>query len=134
MRRAGEVKIGDTFTKTQTVDRYRSLFYAGASGDFNPIHTDVEFAQAVGYSTTILQGMCTYAFLTDAVTEYLGDPGALTHIKARFSKPVLPDDTLTFTVSVREIEGKTVKLDLAVVNQNGDPIITSATATGRLAG
>jgi len=69
---------GQTFSLVRECDRYRSLYYAGASGDFNPIHIDVEVGQAVGLGGVILQGLCTLAWGVDAFARFLGDPGLVT--------------------------------------------------------
>ena len=85
---------GQTFSLVRECDRYRPLYYAGASGDFNPIHIDAEVGQAAGLGGVILQGLCTLAWGVDAFARFLGDPGLVTRVKARFSKPVRPEDTV----------------------------------------
>ena len=70
-------------------------YYAGASGDFNPIHIDPEVGAAAGLGGVILHGLCTMAWATDAFARFLGDPGQVTRVKVRFSRPVRVEDTLT---------------------------------------
>ena len=65
------VAPGQTFSLVRECDRYRSLYYAGASGDFNPIHIDVEVGQAAGLGGLILQGLCTLAWAVDAFARFL---------------------------------------------------------------
>ncbi|PKM80036.1 MAG: hypothetical protein CVU88_04960, partial [Firmicutes bacterium HGW-Firmicutes-13] len=100
-----EIKAGDTFEAKEEVDKYRALYYAGASGDFNPIHIDAEFGKMVGLGGAILQGLCTLAFAAKSVTDWRGDPGALKRIKCRFAKPVHMGDIVTTRGSISSIEG-----------------------------
>lgn len=82
--------------------------YAGASGDFNPIHWNERSAQAAGLPSVIAHGMFTMAQAGRAVTDWIGDPGAVTEFAVRFSTPVaVPDDDhgtcIDVTVSVAEL-------------------------------
>lgn len=121
-------KVGDTFTLQKEVDKYRPIFYAGASGDFNPIHIDAEFGRMVGLGGNILQGLCTMAFVMQAVSEWVQDPYKVKKLKVRFVKPVLPDDTITITGNVTKVEGKTVRCELNAKKQTGDEVINTAFA------
>lgn len=108
-------------------DRYRPIYYAAASGDFNPIHLDKEVAQAVGLPGNILHGMCTMAWAAEAAVEALGgDPGDLKTLQVRFSRPVKIDDHLIFTAETTA-EGKIL---IKAVNQDGQEILKNAAATG----
>src|SRR5664280_3049949 len=72
-----KIEKGQTFTGSEKVDKYRAIYYAGASGDYNPIHIDPEFGKLVGLNGAILQGLCTLAFAAKTVTDWAGDPGKL---------------------------------------------------------
>ena len=109
---AKDVRVGDTFTHQRTCDRYRPMYYAGASGDFNPIHIDPEAGKAAGLGSNILHGLCTMAWAMDAALQYLKDPGAVRRMRVRFSRPVLPEDTIQFTGKVSSVEGGKVTVDL----------------------
>jgi acyl dehydratase len=122
---------GQTFSLERECDRYRSLYYAGASGDFNPIHIDVEVGQAAGLGGVILQGLCTLAWGVDAFARFLGDPGLVTGVKARFSKPVRPEDTVRFEGTVTEASGGTVKASILARNQSGDEVLKNVVVEGR---
>ena len=78
-------KAGETFTHQRTCDKYRPIYYAGASGDYNPIHIDNEVGAKAGLGGAILQGLCTLAWAAEAATQYLDDPGKLKKIKVRFN-------------------------------------------------
>lgn len=81
------------------IERSQPVRYAGASLDFNPIHTDPTAAEAAGLGGVILHGMCTLAFLAEAAINTCGgDPGRVHRIVARFSKPVRPGDTVDFVI------------------------------------
>jgi 3-hydroxybutyryl-CoA dehydratase len=122
---------GQTFSLVRECDRYRSLYYAGASGDFNPIHIDVEVGQAVGLGGVILQGLCTLAWGVDAFGRFLGDPGLVTAVKARFSKPVRPEDTVRLDGTVTEVSGGVVKAAVVARNQSGDEVLKNVVVEGR---
>lgn len=109
-------------------DRFRPIFYAAASGDFNPIHIDREFATMAGLPGNILQGMCTMAWAAEAAIDALGgDPGDLKSLQVRFSRPVKIDDVVTFTATV---EPGSRRVTLSAVNQDGQPVLKNATAGG----
>lgn len=122
------IKIGDTFSAKEEVDKYRAIYYAGASGDFNPIHIDPEFGEMVGLGGVILQGLCTFGFVAKTVTDWTGDPGALKRIKCRFAKPVHLGDNITTEAKVSSVEGGKASLELKVVNQDGQEVFTMTSA------
>jgi acyl dehydratase len=124
--------VGDAFTAVREVDPYRPIYYAGASGDFNPIHVDPRVGRAAGYQGVILQGMCTYSWLADACVDYLGDPARLVRLRARFTKPVQIGDTIRFEGRCTAIEGATIRLEISVRNQLGEDVLKGAVAEGRL--
>jgi len=131
MKRLKDFTVGDTFEYVREVDRYRPIYYAAASGDFNPIHIDPAVGRAAGYRGVILQGMCTYAWLSDACVEYLGDPARLTRLRARFTKPVEVGDVIRFEGRCTGIEGTTIRLEVSARNQRGEEVLKSAVAEGR---
>jgi acyl dehydratase len=124
--------VGDAFTALREVDPYRPIYYAAASGDFNPIHVDPRVGRAAGYQGAILQGMCTYAWLADACVDYLGDPARLVRLRARFTKPVQIGDTVRLEGRCTAIEGAKIRLEISVRNQRGEDVLKGAVAEGRL--
>jgi acyl dehydratase len=119
------------------VTRLDLVRYAGASGDFNIIHWNERVAKSVGLPDVIAHGMLTMALAGRFLTEWAGDPGAITEFGVRFSAPVVvPDDDKGATV---EIVGKvTERLDdhrVAIevtARSNGDKVLTRARAVVRL--
>jgi acyl dehydratase len=124
-----EMSLVEDLTRTQIVQ------YAGASGDFNPLHSDEVYAkQVAGYPTVFAHGMLTMGMTARVLTDWVGD-GRLLRYGVRFIKQVWPGDTLTAraeVTAVREVDGQPVA-DFEVVtrNQAGDPVLTG-TATARL--
>ena len=128
------MKVGQTFDKVvvQDLKRTQIVQYAGASGDYNPLHTDDKFAkEAAGYPGVFAHGMLTMGMTGRLLTDWMGD-GRLTKYGVRFSKQVWPGDTLTCTASVtgKRDEGGEHLVDLAcaVTNQDGVEVL-SGTAT-----
>ncbi|HEY0216115.1 MAG TPA: MaoC family dehydratase [Cellulomonas sp.] len=103
-----------------TVDRARLVRYAGASGDFNPIHWNQRFATEVGLPGVIAHGMWTMGAAVQVVTDWLGDPGGVVDYQTRFSRPVpVPDPgeavvEVVATVGALDPESGTARIDLAV--------------------
>ena len=128
MRKAADVKVGDEFKLEKHVNKYMPIHYAGAGGDFNPIHIDAEFGKKVGLGGNILQGLGTYAFASQTCVDWAGNPKALKRLKVRFAGPVRPGDTVIVTGKVVEINGNRVKTELAAVNDKGDVVLTNALA------
>lgn len=90
------------------VTRVQLVRYAGASGDFNPIHWNERFARAVGLPDVIAHGMFTMAEAARVVTDWAGDPGAVREYAVRFTRPVpVPDDDAG---SVIEVSGEVTEL------------------------
>ena len=139
--RTSDVKVGDTRTAVvvDNLSRTQIVQYAGASGDYNPIHTDEVFAtQVAGYPTVFAHGMLTMGLTGKLVTDFVGD-GTLTEYGVRFVRQVWPGDTLTATAEVTAVrtgEGPDgsdlVDLAITTVNQHGEPVVTG-TATARTA-
>jgi len=122
------IEKGQTFTGSEKVDRYRAIYYAGASGDYNPIHIDPEFGKLVGLNGAILQGLCTLAFAAKIVTDWTGDPGKLKKIKCRFSAPVMMEDTISVQATVADVQAGRARVDLQVINQVGAEVLQNVEA------
>ena len=90
----GEVEVGTALpAQSFVITRADLVRYAGASGDFNPLHWNERFARAVGLPDVIAHGMLTMATAARVVTDWVGDPGAVVEYGVRFSRPVVvPDD------------------------------------------
>ena len=119
-------KAGDTFKLVHECDKYRPIYYAGASGDFNPIHIDKEFGEMAGLGGAILQGLCTLGWAVESAVNYLGDPGKVKRVKVRFSKPVKIDDVITFEGKVLSVEGGKLTAELSAKNQKGEEVLKNA--------
>ncbi len=133
-----DVKVGDTTTQVvaDNITRTQIVQYAGASGDYNPLHSDEIFTMKVaGYPSVFAHGMLSMGATAKLITDYVGD-GTLTEYGVRFVRQVWPGDTLTATAEVtaiREEDGvDLVDLTVTTTNQDGVPVITG-TATARLA-
>ena len=122
---------GDTFKLTVTPDRYLTVRYAGASGDFNPIHIDEDFAQQVGLPGRILHGLWTMAQVARAHTEALGGPDKLERLSVQFRGMGVMDQEVTVTGTVREVNGDRAVVD-SEATQNGKRIIRNGEAVIRL--
>jgi acyl dehydratase len=112
---------------TVTPDRYLTVRYAGASGDFNPIHIDDDFAQQVGLPGKILHGLWTMAQVARALTEAGGGPHALTALEVQFRGVGLPEREITVTGTVQEA-GDGMAVVHMVAEQDGKAIIRNAEA------
>jgi acyl dehydratase len=110
-----------------TPDKYLTARYAGASGDFNPIHIDEEFARAVGLPGRILHGLWTMAQVARAQTEAAGGPEHLKRLSVQFRGMGVPEQEVVVTGTVREAEGGRIVVD-TVAEQAGKEIIRNAEA------
>jgi acyl dehydratase len=135
--KASELKVGDTYTERLVEDLKRTQIvqYAGASGDYNPLHTDEIFTTKVaGYPSVFAHGMLSMGMTGRMLTNYVGD-GRLSKFGVRFTSQVWPGDTLDSTATVEAIrkEGGANYVDLVVttVNQNGVAVIQGS-ATARI--
>ena len=122
-RRFDDVTVGEEIPeRSNVVDRAQLVQYAGASGDFNPIHWNPDFAQMVGLPGVIAHGMFTMALVARAVGEWAGDPGAVRRISVQFRKEVLPEEKVVAKGRVVEKDetARTVRLELwAEVEREG---------------
>jgi acyl dehydratase len=130
--KASQLKVGDTYTERLVEDLKRTQIvqYAGASGDYNPLHTDEVFTTKVaGYPTVFAHGMLTMGMTGRMLTNYVGD-GRLTKYGVRFTSQVWPGDTLDATATVEAVrkDGNQHVVDLTVrtVNQNGVEVLTGS--------
>jgi acyl dehydratase len=140
----GPVRLADVQAGTELPEqRYRItradlVRYAGASGDFNPIHWNERVATEVGLPGVIAHGMFTMALAGRAVTDWTGDPAALVEFQVRFGRPVVvPDDDEGAELTVRGtvaalLEDDRVRVDLAVTSA-GEKVLSLARAVVRLA-
>ena len=110
-----------------TPDRYLTVRYAGASGDFNPIHIDEEFARSVGLPGRILHGLWTMAQVARAQTEAAGGPEHLKRLTVQFRGMGVPEQEVLVSGTVREAGGGRVVID-TVAEQAGQQIIRNAEA------
>src|SRR5213076_3288919 len=94
-----------------TPDRYLTVRYAGASGDFNPIHIDEDFARQVGLPGRILHGLYTMAQVARAQTEAAGGPEKLRRLTVQFRGMGLPEQEITVSGTVREVRGGVAVVD-----------------------
>jgi acyl dehydratase len=134
-----DVEVGDALPSiTARLQRVNLVMYAGASGDFNPIHWNEKFAKAVGLPDVIAHGMLTMATAGRVVTDWVGDPGAVLEYGVRFTRPVVvPNDDAGATVEISGVVGEkredgTVRVDLTAVF-DGATVLGKAQAVVRLA-
>jgi len=124
-----DLKQGDSVPEMKTTpDKYLPHRYAGASGDFNPIHIDKEFATAVGLPSNILHGlwmMSQVARANAAVAD--GDPKALKRLSVQFRGMGFPEQEITVTGTVKEADGGRVVID-TVAEQGGNLVIRNSEA------
>jgi acyl dehydratase len=108
----------------------QSLRYADASGDHNPIHKDAEMAKAAGLPDVILHGLCTMAFVQNAVIDRWGgrNPGSLRRLRVRFAKPVLNGELLSIRGWEVDAQDGGRAFVLNVLNGNGAGVVTDALA------
>jgi acyl dehydratase len=138
MVRYDDVEVGTELpAQTFPIQRVNLVQYAGASGDFNPIHWNERFATAVGLPNVIAHGMFTMAEAIRVVTDWVGDPGAIEEYGVRFTRPVVvPDDdrgaALEVTAKVTEkLDGNRVQIDLAARSE-GQTVLARSRAVVRL--
>jgi acyl dehydratase len=124
----GDLKPGDSLPELKvTPDKYLPHRYAGASGDFNPIHIDPEFAKAVGLPRNILHGLWTMAQVARAHTDAAGDPRALKRLEVQFRGLGMPEEEITVKATVSEASDGRVVTE-TVAEQGGNQIVRNASA------
>jgi len=114
-----------------TPDKHLTIRYAGASGDFNPIHIDADFAGQVGLPGKILHGLYSMAQVARAQTDAAGGPEGLRRLSVQFRGMGLPEHELTVTGTVREVQDGVAVVE-ANCEQNGKRIIRNAEAELRV--
>jgi acyl dehydratase len=124
------VAEGDTAPAvSHTLGRTDLVKYAGASGDYNPMHTDEVAAQAAGLPSVFGHGMFSMGLLGRALTDWAG-VGNLTNYRVRFTKQTWPGETLTTSITVtgkREEDGqKLVDVEVGLANQDGEGKLTGS--------
>ncbi|MEU5209743.1 MaoC family dehydratase [Streptomyces sp. NPDC020742] len=136
-----DVEVGTELpAQTFPVNRATLVRYAGASGDFNPIHWNERFAKEVGLPDVIAHGMFTMAEAIRVVTDWAGDPGAVAEYGVRFTKPVVvPDDDNGALIEVSakvaaklDDDARTVRVDLTAMSA-GQKVLGMSRAVVRLA-
>jgi acyl dehydratase len=132
------IEVGEQLpSRSFPITRADLVRYAGASGDFNPIHWNAAFAVGVGLPDVIAHGMFTMATAARLVTDWIGDPGAVVDYSVRFTKPVVvPDDDSGATLDVEgvvaeKLEGGLVRIDLTA-RSGDDKVLGVARAMVRL--
>ncbi len=134
---ANQLNVGDTHDElvVENLTRTQIVQYAGASGDYNPLHTDDAYTtQIAGYPSVFAHGMLTMGMTGKMLTNYVGD-GRLVTYGVRFTSQVWPGDTLVAKATVenfREEDGQfLVDLSVSTTNQDGNVVI-SGSATARI--
>jgi acyl dehydratase len=130
--KGNRLKIGDTYREqiVEDLKRTQIIQYAGASGDYNPVHSDEVFAVKIaGFPSIFAHGMLTMGMTGKMLTNYVGD-GRLTYYGVRFTSQVWPGDDLEARATVeaiREDKGKTyVDLKVETFNQNGVLVLSGS--------
>ena len=134
---ASHLKVGDSRSEVvlDNITRTQIVMYAGASGDYNPLHSDeVYVTQVAGYPSVFAHGMLSMGATGKVLTDWVGN-GRLTKYGVRFVNQVWPGDSLTATATVDAVreEGGQHYADFSVVtvNQDGKPVVTGS-ATARI--
>ncbi|MDI3408543.1 MaoC family dehydratase [Streptomyces cavernicola] len=136
-----DVEVGAELpAQTFPVTRATLVRYAGASGDFNPIHWNEKFAKEVGLPDVIAHGMFTMAEAIRVVTDWVGDPAAVAEYGVRFTKPVVvpnDDEGAVIEVSAKvaaklDDDARTVRVDLTAMSA-GQKVLGMSRAVVRLA-
>jgi acyl dehydratase len=129
-------QVGDTLPSQDfPITRADLVRYAGASGDFNPIHWNERFAKSVGLPDVIAHGMFTMATAVRVVTDWAGDPGAVVEYGVRFTRPIVVPDPDGATLSVAGVvrtvrDDGLVEVDLTAT-VNGQTVLAKSRAVVR---
>ena len=130
---AADLAVGDTGPELVVEDLERKDFvkYAGASGDFNPLHYDEPYAKATGNDSVFGQGMLTGGYVARMVTDWFG-LNSISNFSIRFQARVWPGDTITVTGEVTDVtetdDGTIVAADLVATNQEDEAVVTGSAA------
>ena len=135
--KASEIKVGDSYSEEvcKNLSRTQIVQYAGASGDYNPLHSDEIFTtQIAGYPSVFAHGMLSMGMTGKMLTNYVGD-GRLSKFGVRFTSQVFPGATLTAkaTISaIREEDGvQFADIDISTTDEEGTQVIKGS-ATARI--
>ena len=138
VRSFDDVTVGDVLPATTiTLGRADLVRYAGASGDFNPIHWNARVATSVGLPDVIAHGMWTMGAAVSVVADWAGDPGKVVDYQVRFTRPVPVPDPGAATIEVVAVVGAldaeagTARIDLTV-SVDGARVLGKAPAVVRL--
>jgi 3-hydroxybutyryl-CoA dehydratase len=128
-----DLNVGDAIPELKvTPDKYLTHRYAGASGDFNPIHIDPEFAKAVGLPGTILHGLYMMGLVACANAALAnGDPRALKRLSVQFRGMGAPETEIVVSGTIKSVDGDTVVVD-TVAAQGDNQTIRNAEAEVQL--
>ena len=139
-----DLEVGQEISRSSLdVTRLDLVKYAGASGDFNPIHWNESFARGVDLPGVIAHGMFTMGAAVQAVTDWIGDPAAVIDYQTRFSRPVVVEDTTAQPGSARAVievvgvvgavdpDNSTARIDLTV-SAGGQKVLVKAQAVVRI--
>ncbi len=135
--KASQLKVGDTYQEqvATNLSRTQIVQYAGASGDYMPLHSDELYAREIaGYPGVFAHGMLSMGATGVMLTNWVGD-GRLTKYSARFTRQVWPGDDLIAKATVTDIHEEdgyqVAELDVVTVNQDNQPVINGK-ATARI--
>ncbi|NLN87187.1 MAG: MaoC family dehydratase [Syntrophomonadaceae bacterium] len=120
-----ELNIGDKASFTKTITQYDVLSFAGVSGDFNPSHTDAQWASSSTFGQVIGHAVLNMGFISNVLGTQLPGPGVIyVRQSIKYKRPIFVDDTITAMVEVtRKDEAKNrVWLHTWTINQNGDVV------------
>lgn len=127
---ASNLNAGDTYTESLVEDLKRTqiVMYAGASGDYNPVHTDEKFTKELaGYPSVFAHGMLTMGMTGTMLTNYVGD-GRLIKFGVRFTSQVWPGDSLNATATIEDVTDGIVNLKVETTNQDGTVVLSGYAA------
>jgi acyl dehydratase len=121
------MNVGDQISELRvTPDKYLPHRYAGASGDFNPIHIDADFAKAVGLPNNILHGLYMMGLVARAATDVAGgDPKALKRLSVQFRGMGAPETEIVVSGTVKSVEGDRVVIDTIAAQGDKETIRNS---------
>jgi len=135
--KASEVQVGDIYSEEvcKNLSRTQIVQYAGASGDYNPLHSDEIFTTRIaGYPSVFAHGMLSMGMTGKMLTNYVGD-GRLTKFGVRFTSQVFPGATLTAKATISEIREEDgvqyAEITISTTNEEGTEVI-KGNATARL--
>ena len=134
MTAAAKVTPGQKLDQVvQTIERADLVRYAGASGDFNPIHWNDEWARSVGLPGVIAHGMFSMGVASRMISAFAANPAAIKRLRVRFSAMIQPGQTLTVSGEVADVEGDHVRIRFWGEDENGNRVVSKGEAELELA-